>query len=298
MAKFYTLSPDRVPENPVLFPNIRPTFIANGHVFVDRIEECDVVLLDLHTRVADYKESDIDWVLNNRVPMVTFDEWDRGGMSEDSWPYPLTKQQREIFNHYQDNKKPIRWVHFCRLMSKGDIYAYPYEKPIFYEEPLLTPDELFNREWDIIYLANSAPSRNSIAEAIKKDGRFKYVISLGQEKIPFEQFLNIHKQGKMFISSGAGGATDERCQCLFSIAGIIRERSNQLLLDDFLHLENCLRIDSPPTKKDLDCIFDVVNDKEKLYKIYKNGVDFMQKKFTPEYFASYVLHKMKDYEII
>jgi len=272
---------------------MRPTFIAQGDSFVDRIEDATVVFFDLHSRLADYKQSDIDFILENSVPIVTFDEWDRGNMSNDDWPFPLTSQQKQVFDngHWR-----LKAVHFCRLLDKTKIYPsnlYPYEKPILYEEPLCSPGELFNREYDIVYIANSAPSREAIAIALAKDERLKCKISIGSKKLPFDEFLDEHKRGKLFINSSAGGYTCERPQLLFSIAGMIRQRTDQLLANDFTHLENCLRIDSPPTKKDLDKIFEVVNNKDYLYKIYTNGVAFMKKYYTEEYMANYILSILK-----
>jgi len=290
--KIFLLSPESVPMNQVLFPTFEKTFKEKGHEFVSRIEDCDVVFFDLHSRVAEYNEDDIEWLSHCVIPVVTFDEWDRGNMSNEVWPFPLTEQQRlvDVFIG------TVQGVHFCRLMDKKQSYlknVFPYEKPILFEEPLLTTDELFNREYDICYIANQSPSRDAIAKALLEDGRLKCDILIGGKKLEFSDFLNRHKNAKLFISSGAGGFTDERVQCLFSVAGIIRERSNQLLLHDFIHQENCLRIDNPPTKQDLDNIFDVVNDKERLYEIYKNGYDFVKKYYSKEYMATYILETLK-----
>lgn len=300
MAKFYTLSPEGVPENQVLFPTIRPYFISQGHFFVDRIEEADVVLLDFHSRVSPYSELDVSFLLNKDVPVVTFDEWDRGGMSSDEWPTPLTWAQQDIFNNLVLQSIPS--VHFCRLLNKTKTNyptnLYPYEKPISYCETILSPDDLFEREYDIVYIANSAPSRESIAQAIRSDGRFKYVILIGEDKIPFEDFLQIHKKGKLFISSAAGGFTDERMQCLFSISGMIRQRTDQLLANDFTHLENCIRISSPPTKEELDTIYEIVNNKDRLFEIYQNQYTFVKKYYSQEYLANYYLSTMQKHGVI
>jgi hypothetical protein len=270
------------------------TFIGRGHSFVDRIEDCDVVLFDLHTRIANYKQNDIDWVCQNRPKLATFDEWDRGNLSEDLWPYPLTGQQKDVF--YHSYEAGGRQINFCRLLDKNISYSvkiFPYEKPILYEEPLLSKDDLFNREFDIAYIANSAPSRDSIANALIEDGRLKCYISIGEKKIPFEEFVKQHKRAKFFISSAAGGYTDERCQCLFSVAAIIRQRTDQWLLHDFTHLDNCLRIDAPPIKEDLDTIVEIVNDKDRLYEIYLSGYNFMKTYYSKEYIAGNILETIE-----
>ncbi len=277
MAKFYTLSPVTVPENPVLFPMLRPTFSERGHSFVLNIRDADICLFDLHSRISDYEQRDIDYLCCGKVKCVTICEWDRGNLSNDQWPNPLTAQQKNVFKHIFVGA--IKAVHFCRLLDKTKfIYSnlYPYEKPVLYEEPFLTSDELFGRPLDICFIANTSPSRQKIAQALIEDGRLKCHISLGAEKIPFQDFVNEHKKAKLFLSSGAGGYSNERPQHLFSIAALLQERTDQLLLHPYIHLENCLMIDSPPTKKDIDTIVEVVNDKEKLYGIYKAGYEFIK----------------------
>lgn len=288
--KFHIISPQGVPMNPVLFPNLISTFEAGGHSFVDSIVNCDCVLFDLHSRQFFYNENDIDYLCQTKIPIATFCEWDRGGLSVDEWPSPTLHQQRKVFEHIKNNN--VKAVHFCRLLDKTKKYPpnlHPYEKPYSYEEPLLSAEELFNREYDICFIANESPSRKAIEKAIIEDGRFMYITRIGEKKLEFGDFLNLHKKAKLFISSGAGGFTDERVQCLFSIAGIIRERSNQLLLHDF---DGCLRIDSPPTKEDLDIIYEIINDKDKLYKKYKSGYDFVKTYYSKEYIANDILKKI------
>ena len=290
MIKFYTISPQGVPENPHLFPMMRPTFIEKGNVFVDRIEGADCVLLDLHTRIAEYKDCDFSRILSSGISVSSFDEFDKGGMSHLEWPSPLNWQQLYIFKHIKDNN--IKSVHFCRLLDKTKSYQenlFPYEKPILYEEPLLTPEQLFDRPYDVVWIANTAPQREMFKKVLEEDGRLKTKIILGAEKIPLQDWIDAHKEGKMFVSWSAGGAGDEKIQHLFSVAGIIKEANNQLFLHDFTHLENCIRPNPNPTKEDIDTIVEIVNDKERLYEIYKNGYDFVKKYYSAEYIASNIL---------
>lgn len=287
--KFYLLSP-MCPPNPHLFPQFVETWKANGVEITDRIQDADVVLMDLHSRLFEYNQGDIDYLIEKSLPLVTFDEWDRGSMSNDVWPFPMNGQQSLVWGCHIGSQ-----LHFCRLLdkTKPSKKVFPYEKPILYEEPLLTPDELFNRKYDIVYIANEAPSRNKIAQALLDDGRLKCYIALGQEKIPFNDFVDNHTRGKLFISSAAGGYTDERKQYLFSIAGVIQHQTDQLVLHELTHLRNCLKIDEYPTKEQLDTIVEICNHKELLYQIYKNGYDFMKKYYSKEYIATDILNKIK-----
>lgn len=298
MAKFYTISPEGIPPNPVLFPTFVNQFLKEGHTFTYVVSEADVFLLDLHTRISDYSETILYKVKESGKPIVTFDEWDRGCMSSDEWPNPLTRQQQDIFQHIQSG---IKTSHFCRLLDKTKFlppYLYPYEKPILYEEPFCTPDDLFNREYDICYIANSAPNRDAIAQGLVNYGKLRCHIALGQKKLEFPEFLQWHKRAKLFINSSAGGYTCERPQLLFSVAGMIRQNTNQLLLHDFTDLVNCIRISSPPKREELDIIYNIVNQKYQLHDLYSRTYSFIKEYYSKDYIAAYILNVLKQNEII
>lgn len=286
---FKIISP-KVPLNPVLFPTWKPTFLAEGHNFTDNIQYCDVVLFDLHTRIADYDQREIDELIVTGKDIATFDEWDRGNMSTDVWPKPLTKQQVDVMFTCMG-----KGVHFCRLLDKTlpkPENLYPYEKGIIHEEPMLSADDLFNRPFDITFIANSAPSRERLAQALRLDARLKCNIILGARKIPFNEWIDEHRKAKLFITASAGGFTDERMQALFSVSAMLREKTDQLLLHPFTHLENCLEVCNPPTKEDLDTIVEVVNNKERLYEIYVKQYNFVKTYYSNEYIAKDVLSKI------
>ncbi len=291
--KFYLLSPYGVPMNQVLFPTFIKTFQEEGHDFVSRIEDCEICMVDLHTRIADYDQRDVNWLCSSSVMVITFDEWDRGGMSDVIWPFPLTNQQEQIFDHCRLDG--IKHAHFCRLLNKNDILdsrMYPYEKAIHYEEPITTADDIFNREYDVTYIANSAPSREKIKEVFEADGRIKCNIVLGAKKLPFNEWVDANRKSKFFIAASGGGYSCEKKQNLFSISAILQERTDQLLIHPFVHGENCLKFDQPPTKEDLDAIVEIVNDKERLHELYMNGYNFMKQYYSKESIASDILIKI------
>lgn len=280
MANIFCLTPC-VPENPALFPTLRPSFVAAGHTFVDDAAAADVYFIDLHSRLFPYSEKDLQIILQSNKPCAVWDEWDRGSMSTDEWPWPLTEQQGFLFGHFKD----IKVIHFSRLLDKTKVYpSYlcPFEKPYAFEIPIRTPENLFERPYDICYIANAAPSRISIAEKLLSDKRLKCDILIGAAKLPFDEFLQRHKRAKFFISSAAGGYTDERVQLLFSVAAIIRQRTNQWVAHDFTDCVNCVRIDAPPTKEDLDSIYQIANDKDYLYEVYSDGYNFVKQYWSAE----------------
>jgi len=287
---FYCLSPLSVPENQVLFPIFRPIFIEQGHSFVGSVSECDIVLWDMHTRIADYNQNILDEIIKLKPFVASFDEFDKGGMSYEVWPYPLTDQMKEFWA--QMYSAGISSVNFCRLIDKTKVIPsnlFPFEKPYFYDGGLLSEDEIWDRPYDIVWIANTAPQREHLKKVLEVNSKLKCKIILGAEKIPLQDWIDAHKQGKMFVSWSAGGFGDEKIQHLFSVAAIIKENNNQLFLHDFTHLENCIRPNPNPTREDIETIIEVVNDKSRLYEIYKNGCDFVKKYYSKEYIASNIL---------
>ena len=288
--KFYTLSPSSVPENQVLFPTMRPTFNEKGHEFVSIIQEADVAMMDLHSRISEYKQSDIDWLINSNLPVASFCEYDRGGMSFERWPNPLTIQQEQVFNYI--SRSGVKSVHFCRLLDKTKSYPenlYPYEKPILFEQEMGSADDIFNRPFDIVWIANSAPQRETLAKALRLDARLKVNIILGAKKIPYQDWIDEHKKGKLFISCSAGGYSNECVQSLFSVAGHIKERNDQLLAHPFTNGINCVSISEQPTKQEIDYLRLVVGNKDELFKIYKGCYDHMKAHYTKEAISNYIL---------
>lgn len=300
MTKLYTLSPESVPENQVLFPTIRPEFEKAGHEFTHKPYQADIILIDLHTRVAEYSQDDIDYIIDSGKPICTWDEFDKGGMSDLDWPQPLTGQQFKIFEHL--NYSGTKAVHFCRLLNKTKTdyptNLYPYEKPILFEQPMCSPDELFNRPVDIFFVANDSPNRQLIKKAFEEDGRFKCNIVLGVQKIPFNDWLDQCRQAKFFIKASAGGYGCERMQALFSISPMLLERTNQLFANPFTDWDNCITFGQPPNKTDLDVIYAVLNNKENLWRMYYNNYNFVKTYYSKEFWGNYYLGKMKKHGII
>jgi len=293
--RIYLLSPKDVLPNPHLFPLWVNEWGRQGCEIVDNIIDANAVFIDLHSRIADYSDTDMGVLIGcTDKTLVTFDEFDKGGMSKLDWPEPLNQQQKTIFDHIEKNN--INAVHFCRLLNKKNKYpsnVFPYEKPYFFDFGLLSENDIWDRLYDIVWVANTAPQREKLKNILEKDGRLKTKIILGAKKLPLQDWINAHRQGKMFISWSAGGFGDEKIQHLFSVAAIIKENNNQLFLHDFTHLENCIRPNPNPTKEDVDKIVEIVNNKETLYEIYKNGYDFVKKYYSKEYIASNILETIK-----
>jgi hypothetical protein len=290
------MTPVFVPPNPHLFPTLSPHFEAAGHTTTNDINRASIVFLDMHTRVSPYDEKDLNYLLNGDLQIVSWEEFDKGGLSTLDWPHPLTGQQKKIFDHIERHK--IKSVHFCRLLNKKNKYpfnVFPYEKSIQYQEPMVSKDELFNRQYDVVFIANTAPQRELLKKELERDGRFRCNIILGDEKIPFQDWVNKHKEGRFFVKWSAGGYGCEKAQCLFSVAAMIKEDNDQLLLHDWSHLNNCIKLSSIPTSNQLNTLYDVVSNKDKLYELYTSNYRFMKSFYTSEYIALDILEKIKSH---
>jgi hypothetical protein len=156
---------------------------------------------------------------------------------------------------------------------------------------MLTADELFNREYDMVFIANSAPQREYIKTVLEGTG-LKCNIILGAQKIPFKDWVNEHKRGKLFMTWSGGGATDERKQALFSVAAMAIEDTNQLLAHPFTNSENCVSLSANPTKQEIDYLKLVCNNKGELYKIYSGLNYHMKKYYQADTIANSILDKI------
>lgn len=287
--RLYLLSPQGVPMNPHLFPVFKKTWEENGCEIADSVADCDVVLWDLHTREADYNPTDIGRLCIREIPVATFDEWDRGGMSDDVWPAPLTNQQLILWREIKS-----RSVHFCRKINKTYQDApnlYPLEKTIMNEFPFTTSQELISRPYDIFFYGNTSPQRESVCNELSK--HFKCDFRIGQEKIPHDQWLNRARQSKLYLTADGGGFSDERPYQLFSIAPMLKQRNNHLQSHPFIDETDCIEIGEIPTEDDIIKIKRYLNYPDELYRLYLSQIVKMKQYYSAEYTANYILNIIK-----
>lgn len=258
------------------------------------------MFFDLHTRISGYNQDDIDKAVWGRKKIVTFDEWDRGGMSCDDWPYPLTNQQAEVFLH--TNSGQVDGVHFCRKMDKTKQYPpniFPYEKCIMNDFPLTTPDELFSRRYDFCWIGNESPTRKNVVNGLLNAGLKGYVHWTNERgKIPHNEWLDLHRQAKFFLESDGGGFCSERPMQLLTIAPMLRQKNNMLRINDWEDVTECVDISESVSHDDEEMIKYFLKNKGSLYSTYVQGAEKLRAFYTEEYRANYILDVLKKNNVI
>lgn len=297
MSNFCFISPVGH-KTPQLYSSFVKTFEEQGHSIVNSIIEADVIFIDLHTRLSDYNQDDIDKLCCGEKPVVTFDEWDRGSMSNDEWPHPLTHQQAEVFLHL---KTGIKSVHFCRKMDETISYpenVFPYEKCLYEgcDFPETTANELFSREYDIFFYGNTTPRRKSVTDELSK--HFNCDFRIAQKNILHNEWVDRAKKSKLFLTADGAGFTDERMQQLITVSPMLKQKSNHKQISPFIDCVNCLMVSEQPTEEEIKGIKSILQDKEYLYEIYMSGIDYAKKYYSEDYRALYILKILTERNII
>lgn len=215
--------------------------------------------------------------------VVFFDEHDYGGMSKETFPYKYEVNNRDIY--------------FVRKMDKTKTYppnVYPYEYTIQKDFPITTKEELYSRPYDICFIGNESPTRRNVVKGLEEAG-FKMDVHWTSEKgkISHEEWLNRHRQSKLFLSADGGGFSDERSYQLITIAGFLKNKNNHLQVYPFTDAVSCLEVSEHPTQEELEGLKAVLNDPDYLYEIYTEGVGHMKKYYSEEARCKYILSILK-----
>jgi len=283
MSKFYYINPIGK-ESPDLFQTFTPTLLSEGHQVVDRVEDADVVFWDFFSGMGKYDSGVIGKLFSLKVPICVFDETDFHGMSKEVW---------DVTN-WSIIAKNQKLIYFMRKMGK-DItyppYVFPYEKVVMNEFPLTSPEELNSRPMEIFFYGNTSPQRKSVTDELSK--HFKCDFTLGQEKIPHEQWLQRARQAKVFLTSDGGGVSDERPYQLFSISVMLRQKNNHLQVNPFTDCVNCLEVSEHPTEDEIKGIRAVLDDPEYLFEIYEAGIQHMKQYYNETERTMYILRTLE-----
>lgn len=285
-------------KTPNLFDSFEKTFQDKGHSIVTDIKDADVIFFDMFSGLGTYDEYILDKALDKEVPIICFDATDFGAMSKEKWFL-----DDSVYNDKSQDKKFVRAViyneiavvYFMRKMDKTKKYCpfvYPYEL-CYYKDHDFKPvskEELFNRPNDICFIGNTSPTRENVINGLKD--YFKCDFSLGQERIPHEEWLNRHRQSKMFLEACGGGFGSERPYQLITIAPMLRVHSNHLIHEDFLDGEDCWEINEIPSEVNIESLKFLLNS-QVLYQIYLAGIERMKTYFNEEYRANYILSVLK-----
>lgn len=303
---FFFISPIGV-TTPSLYNTFEKPFSDNGHRIVNSVGEADVVFFDLHSRIHGYDLGLCSEVLRQRKPVVIFDATDYGAMSKEVWVGRDNWTGLLQYNN-QDWAKflhgcvvlGLTMVYFMRKMNKTLQYpdfVHPLELIAYpdHEFEVTTKDELFERPYDICFIGNTSPTRANLVIGLLKYKTFTIDCEfISGERIPHNEWLNRHRQAKLFIECCGGGFGSERIFQLHYIAGQLRNKSNMLRLNDFTDEVNCLEVSEIPTDKEVEKLLLYLNNKDKLYDLYLNGISHIKQYFNAEQRAIYVLGVIKN----
>jgi len=297
---FFFISPIGY-RSPDLFDSFVSTFRKEGHLVTSDINAADIVGFDFHTRIGGYDLNVLRTVIEKKLPVFTFNEWDYFGMNTtDIPPFPLTPEQGQFLFSLERNGN--KTIHFVRKLNRLERYPdnyYPYEKVIMNEFPLTTSQELNSRPYDFCFIGNTSPSRKSVVQGLL-DAGFKGLVYWTNEgrKIEHHSWVDRHRPAKLFLTADGGGFSDERPYQLFTVAVQLRQKNNHLQVFPFSEYTNCLAVSETPTDEEISGIKSVLSDFDYLYEIYLEGVDFMREHYSESARSKYILSILKQENIL
>lgn len=269
----------------LLFNTLIDTFVKKGHTIVSEINNADTVFFDWYSGLGRYDVHVLNYILEHRLNLISFDAKDYGAMSKEY--FYMTDL---IFTHHRDFKKLIYFIRKGDKTLTYPDFIYPYELVMYPDHifSIVTKEELFERPNDIFFIGNTSPTRRNICSGLQEYFKCDFVI--GEERIPHDQWLNRARQSKLFISACGGGFSDERVYQLSFIAPQLRNKNNQLRLNDFEDMEDCIEVSENPTPGDIQKIKSVISNSYMLHDLYLRGVDKMNTYYNSEYRANYILN--------
>jgi len=271
--------------NPRLFPTFKKTFEVSRHTNTDNPNEATHCFIEIQSGDIRYDQELLSRIKDSGIPIIAFDSREYGPLNKDKWtPFELAS--------------PL--IYFMRNMNKDEEYpinVYPFDWAYFKEcdYPTVSKDELFNREFDICFMGTESPVRTNLINGLMADGRLKLNCEYRdhtQRFSKYSQFIDEHRKAKLYLSCDGAGFTNERPNQLFSVSAMLKNKNQHKAANPFTDLQNCIEINEPPTKEDIDKVLEVINDKDKLYDIYLNGYCHTKNFYSEEWAANYILKKI------
>lgn len=302
-----------------LFDTMVETFMSQGHTFIEKAVDADVIFYDLWNLGGVYCKRDVDTILFWQKPVVVFD-------FKDQWGSP---QHRPNWWGFDDNKilgemsaKDQRWavhlkqfleaglVKLCLMRKMAKSWEYPeWVRPI---EVAMWPDhdfepvskgEFSSRPNDICFIGNATPWRANLAfgmasfssgygiceEFLKFDCFFPFI------RLEHEEWLSRHREAKFFVEADGGGFGSERPMQLITVSAMIRQKNDQRMAYPWVDGINCVEIGNTWGQiedGDSEKIFNLLHIPDDLHQIYLNGIQHAHDYYTPEARSRYVLEQM------
>lgn len=284
--RIYFISPINS-ETKELFPTFIPTFESKGHSVVTNWEDADVAFIDLFSYLNFNWPLELVKCWEKNIPLIYWDARDYGAMSKEVFPMQAI--------HIAAAERKI--IYFVRKMDKTVTYpkcCYPYELTQYpgHEFEPTTKEELFNRPIEICFIGNKSDSRVSVTNGLKDYFKCDFVIA--QPRLEHDVWLNRHRQSKLFLVADGAGFNDERAYQLIYISALLKQRNNQLVINDFEDGIDCIKSHEYPNGLDIENIKYVLNEPDLLYEIYLKGIEKMKTYFNAEYRSLYILKILSD----
>jgi len=287
-------------------------FESFGHHIVTDPNIADIAFFDSHSGFAPYDWNVLDIVLARKIPVVYFDAFDYWGCenTQSSWIgfnnwKPLAekiaqRQEWAMFLNRSLNAGTLK-VYFMRKMQASQPYpgfVYPLEYCQFPDHMFqpVTKDQLFTRPHDVCFIGASSPWRANLVCSLLQDKRLKVDCFWPFVRIPHDEWLNRHRQAKLFIEADGGGFGSERPYQLITIAPMLRQRNDEKMANPWTGNVNCVEVGNiwgEVTNSEIENIISITRDPDRLYEIYINGIQHMNINYSKTARTTYILNVIK-----
>ncbi len=270
---------------PLLFDTFKETFSKEGYEETTTIDDTHIAFVDLYSWLQPIEGK--EGIVNANIALVFFDFTDFGGMSKEEFNYVWYEIVRSV----------RKIIVFVRKLDKTKIYppyVYPIEHIIEQDFPTEAKDDLCKREYDFCFIGNTSPQRQSVVDGLLKAGFKGYVHWTNEKgKIPHHEWLDRHRQAKMFLTADGGGFSDERIYQLGTIAIILKQKNNHLQLHPFQHGYDCREVSEVPTEYEIEHLKKFLTTPQAMYQTYLKGAAKLRRYYSPEHRANYILAVLK-----
>ena len=298
----------------LLFDTMEATFRQQGHEFVSSAATAEVCFFDLWNGYGEYYETDVDAVIKAGMPVVVwdfFDQWGDATHRPNWWGFDDCKKLHE------KAAKGERWARILELMLSfnplkvsftrklSSSWEYPsWVKPIdccLYPDHDFAPatlSELMSRTNDFCWIGNSSPWRaTAICDLVQRFGQEGIDRQFTYDRIPHAEWLDRHRNARMFIEADGGGYGSERPFQLGTIAPMLKIRNDMRSYAPWTDGVNCIEVGQPDghiSEHEVTGLIDLLRDSPRLYQIYRNGIDHLHQHYSPTARAEYVLNTMAE----
>lgn len=310
--RIFFISPIRY-ESPGLYSSFVKTFTDQGHEIVNDISKATCVFFDLHSGFAPYDDKILTWVLINSIPICVLDCHDYHQNSTDNWYWHEKNYEKKKYGEMPDwwrfvfdaRAVSIPIIYFMRKIQTNNNFPkwiYPFEYTYYSDHNFqpVSKEEFISRRDDVCFIGAASTKRATLIADLLKYKAVHVNYKFTTERIPHEDWLNEHRKAKMYLEASGGGLGSERPYQLTTVSAQLRERTNQLQVHPWTDMVNCLLIgdrEGNINETDINKLLSVLENGDKLYDIYRNGIYFLHQYYSEESRALYILDILRQNNI-